>query len=66
MVQRVAKYQIFETAQNATIPWMAKRFAGETANEVDEKCSMHDIRAVDRHPKEFQRVPYAGQRVLKR
>jgi hypothetical protein len=45
---------------------MAKRFVGETANGVDEKYSMRDRRTVDRHPKEFQRVPYAEQRVLKR
>ncbi len=65
MVQRVAKYQIFETVQNATMPWMAKRFVGETANVVDEKCLMHDIRAVDRQTREFLGVPYAGERVLR-
>ncbi len=65
MVQLVAKYQIFETVQNATIPWMAKWFVGETANVVDEKCLMHDIRAVDRQTREFLGVPYAGERVLR-
>ena len=60
MVQRVAKYQIFETVQNATIPSMAMRCAGETANGVDEKCLMHDRRKVDRHPREFPGLPYAG------